>query len=190
MAIKLYTGGPQEHRRRCILSNEFFAVSLFFHLIATVLWIGGLLITMILVWPAMRRVLEGNPALIQVLSRLRKQFNPISNLALVTLITTGLFQMTASEYYDGFLTFDNTWSKIMLAKHVVIVLMALTGLLLQYWVAPTLERTSMMLQHSQQHHEQATQEWVRLHSRERLLTWVNAFLGVVVLAFSAWLGAL
>ena len=172
------------------MSSEFLALSLFFHLTATTIWIGGLLITMFLVWPAMRRVLEGSPAIIQLLSRLRRRFYPISNLALMTLIVTGLFQMTASQYYDGFMTFDNTWSKIMLVKHIVIVLMAVAGLLLQYGVAPALERTSLQLQHSTSTDEKLSYEWEVLYQRERWLTWINGLLGLLVLAFSAWLGAL
>ena len=82
------------------LSVEILALSLFIHLTATAIWIGGLLMTMILVYPEVVRVLQDSPALYQFLSRLRKRFYPISNLSLIALIVTGSFQMTASEYYD------------------------------------------------------------------------------------------
>ena len=35
-----------------------------------------------------------------------------------------------------------------------------------------------------------TEEWARLRRRELRLTWLNVVLGVLVLAFSAWAGAL
>lgn len=171
------------------MSSESLALSLFVHLVSTALWIGGLLITMILVWPSVRRALQESPALYSLLSRLRKRFYPISNLCLVALIVTGLFQMTASEFYDGFLTFDNTWSQIMLAKHVLIAVMALAGLALQYAVAPALERATLLLERGKGT-TTTEQEWQVLRQREVWLTWVNGSLGVAVLALSAWLGAL
>jgi len=168
------------------LSSETLALSLFVHLIATVIWIGGLLVTMLLVWPAVRRTLQENTALFRILSDLRRRFYPISNLSLVALIVTGLFQMTADPYYDGFLTFDNTWSQVMLAKHIVIGLMAVAGLVLQYGIAPALERTSLLMEREKGDMAQ----WQKLHQREVQLTWFNGLLGLAVLGFSAWLTAL
>ena len=173
----------------CIVSSQSLALSLFIHLTATAIWIGGLLITMLLVWPAVRRTLEDSPVIYQFLSQLRKRFYPISNLALVALIVTGLFQMTANPNYDGFMTFDNTWSIVMLVKHIVVGLMAIAGLLLQYGVAPQLERTTLLLEHGKGTAE-IDSTWQSLRQRERLLTWLNGLLGLSVLAFSAWLGAL
>lgn len=171
------------------MSAETLALSLFVHLLATALWIGGLLITVILVWPEMRRTLDNNPALYQFLSRIRKRFYPISNLSLVALIVTGAFQMTANPNYDGFLAFDNRWSQIMLAKHAVIVMMALLGLVLQYTVAPALERTSLLLEKSKGQADTAA-VFQQLRQREVWLTWLMVLLGLAVLGMSALLGTL
>lgn len=168
------------------MSASTLALSLFFHIGATVIWIGGLLITVILVWPEMRRVLEENVALYQLLSRLRRRFYPISNLCLVVLVTTGLFQMTASPHYNGLMQFDNEWSQVMLLKHIAIVGMVIAGVILQYGVTPSLERTSLLLERG----KGDVVQWQRLRRREVMLTWVNVGLGVLVLAFSAWATAL
>lgn len=164
------------------MSQPALALSLFFHITATVVWIGGLLLTVLLVWPEVRRTLADQPTLYTLLTRWRKRFYPIGNIALAVLITTGLFQMTADPNYDGLLAFDNTWSRVMLAKHILIVVMVLAGVLLQFGVTPELERTSLLL--SRNKGDAAT--WARLHRRETLLTWANALLGVLVLACSAW----
>lgn len=171
------------------MSNELLALSLFFHLTATAVWIGGLLITMLLVWPAVRTSLQESQPLYAFLRSVRKRFYPISNLSLVVLIATGLFQMTADPNYEGFLRFDNTWSVVMLVKHVVIVFMALAGLMLQYGVAPELERTSLLLERGKGD-ASAAQQWAMLRRREVRLTWANGLLGLSVLGFSAWLGVL
>lgn len=166
--------------------NAILAISLFFHLLATAIWVGGLLITTLLVWPEMRRVLEHNTSLYTLLSRLRKKFTPISNLALAVLITTGLIQMSLDPNYDGFLTFDNTWSRVMLAKHIVIVLMVMVGLILQNAVFPALERTTLLLERQKVDQKM----YDALRQREIRLTWLNVMLGIGVLALSAWAGSL
>lgn len=171
------------------MSNEVRVLSLFVHLTATTVWIGGMLITMILVWPTMRRGLEGSPALYRVLSGLRKRFYPISNLSLMALITTGLFQMASDSNYDGFLTFDNPWSQLMLIKHILIVFMALAGLVLQYGVAPALERSSLLLER-EKGDDSTAQTWDTLRKREVWLTWFNGLLGLSILALSVWLSIL
>jgi uncharacterized membrane protein len=127
-------------------------------------------------------MLEGVPVLYGMLSRLRNRFMPISNLALVVLVVTGLFQMTADPNYDGVLQFDNIWSQVMLAKHLVIIGMIVCGLLLQYAVAPALERASLLAQAGKGDADQ----WRKLRRREVQLTWVNVGLGLLVLMFSAW----
>lgn len=171
------------------MSNEVRVLSLFIHLTATAFWIGGLLTTMILVWPTMRKGLEGNVALYRLLSGLRKRFYPISNLSLAVLITTGLFQMSTNKNYDGFLTVDNEWSKVMLLKHILIGVMAIAGLLLQYGVAPSLERTSLLLEH-EKGDDSTAKAWETLRRREVILTWFNGLLGLGILALSVWLSVL
>ncbi|MGJ3240200.1 MAG: CopD family protein [Anaerolineae bacterium] len=171
------------------MSDEILALSLFIHLTATAIWIGGLLITMILVYPETTRVLQDTPALYQFLSRLRQRFYPISNLSLVALIVTGSFQMTADPYYDGLLTFDNAWSQIMLVKHILIVVMALVGLGLQYGIAPALERTSLLLA-KDKGQDQTAGQFRQLRRREVLLTWALGLMGLTIVGLSAWLGTL
>ncbi|MCU0512367.1 MAG: CopD family protein [Anaerolineae bacterium] len=162
------------------------ALSLFFHLLATVVWIGGLVVTVILVYPAVARTLKDNPGLYRLLSRLRTRFAPLSYLSLTTLIVTGLFQMTADPAYEGFMSFNNTWSQVMLVKHLAIIGMVIVGGVLQWLVVPELERTSLLVERGKG--DAAT--WERLRRREIRLTWASVSLGIAVLGLSAWAGAL
>lgn len=168
------------------MSQPILAISLFFHILATVVWIGGILILTLLVIPEVNRILSDQPALYQVLQRLRKRFTPISNLALVVLIVTGLSQMTADPNYDGLLKFDNTWSQVLLVKHILIILMALVGLVLQFSIAPALERTSLLLERG----KGDITDWQQLRQRERQLTWMTMTLALFILGTSAWLASI
>lgn len=168
------------------MSDSLLALSLFFHISSTVIWIGGLFIMVLLVWPEMRRVLDKQPELYRMLSRLRSRFYPISYICLAVLIVTGLFQMTADPFYDGVMQFTNQWSQVMLIKHLAIAGMVVTGVLLQSGVIPALERTSLLVERD----KGDIDEWQKLRQREILLTWVSVILGFCVLALSAWAGSL
>jgi uncharacterized membrane protein len=168
------------------LSPLTLAISLFFHLIATVVWIGGLVIITLLVWPEMRRALESSPALLALLTRLRRRFVPWSNFSLVALIVTGLVQMTADPHYDGFLKIDNDWTRAILLKHLVIAGMVVCGAVLQFFVTPALERASLLLERG----KGDLAQWERLRRREIRLTQVNLILAIAVLGFTAWATAL
>jgi uncharacterized membrane protein len=168
------------------LSQSTLAISYFFHLVATVVWIGGLVILAILVWPETRRILADQRALAAVLARLRGRFFMLTNLSLAVLLVTGLFQMTADPNYEGVLQFDNQWSQVMLLKHIAIGGMIVAGILLQFWVAPALDRISLLIEKGRGDPE----TWTRLRRQEVRLTWANLILGMAVLGFTAWATAI
>ena len=168
------------------MSPSILAISYFFHLIATIIWIGGLVILTIMVLPEARRVLGENPAFYTLLARLRKRFFPLSNFSLALLIVTGLIQMSGDPHYNGVLQFTNEWSRVILLKHVAIAGMIVCGLALQYWVAPSLERATLLAEH----HKGDPLELEHLRHREVRLTWINVALGIAVLGFTAWATAL
>ena len=111
---------------------------------------------------------------------------PISNLALATLIVTGILQMSSDPNYEGLLQFSTRWSQALLFKHILLVIMAAAGLILQLGVAPSLQRTSVLLERG----KGDMREWRRLRRREQRLTIFIAALAGLILAASAWLTAI
>ena len=168
------------------MSEAALALSLFLHIGATVVWIGGILLITFLVVPELNRSLAQQPALYRLLRRLRQRFAPIANLALATLVVTGILQMSTDPNYEGLLQFSNRWSQALLVKHILLLVMAAAGLALQLGVAPRLERASILLERGKGERH----EWRRLRARERRLTLLMAALAVLILAVSAWLTAI
>lgn len=166
--------------------KTILAISYFFHLIATVVWIGGLVTMTLLVVPIARRTLTEQPALERFLLAIRRRFIPLTNFSLVVLIFTGLIQLTGDSHYDGVLQFTNDWTKIILLKHIAVGGMLLCGLAMQFWLAPALERAQLLAERG----KSDPQEETRLRRREVQLTWMNVALGILVLAFTAWATAL
>ena len=168
------------------MSEAALALSLFFHIAATVIWIGGILLITFLVVPELTRALAEQPALFRILTRLRNRFMNLGNLALAVLIVTGLLQMSTDPNYEGLLRFSNRWSQALLLKHILIIAMALCGLVLQFALAPALERTSLLRDRG----ISDADEWRRLQRRERRLSILIAVLAISILATSAWLTAI
>lgn len=168
------------------MSQSLLAISYFLHLIATIVWIGGLVSLAAFVWPETQRALANNPGLYGLLTRLRKRFMPLADFSLVVLVFTGLAQMTADPNYDGVLKIDNEWSIVMLLKHLAIGGMLVTGLILRFIVAPGLERAGLLLVRG----KGDSAEWERARRREVRLTWLNVLLAIAVLGFTAWATAI
>ncbi len=168
------------------MSPLVLAVSYFFHLIATVVWVGGLVMLVILVLPEARRVMGEDSTLYAFLARIRKRFLPLSHFSLVVLTVTGLIQMAGNPNYDGLLAIDNDWSRAILLKHIAVFGMLICGLTLQLGVAPALERASLLAARGKGDPD----DHARLHRRESRLTWINVGLGILTLAFTAWATAI
>ncbi len=168
------------------MPQSLLALSYFFHLIATVVWIGGLVTLTVFVWPETKRILAENLAVYSLMTRWRKRFVPLTNFSLAVLVFTGFVQMAGDPNYDGVLQISNEWSRVMLLKHLAIAGMVVCGLVLQYGVTPALERASLLLERG----KGDPTEWERLRRREVRLTWLNVVLGVTVLGFTAWATAI
>lgn len=166
-----------------MVTDWLLTISLFFHLIATVAWLGGLTLLSLVIMPNARALLarsEGTSALLSLLDKLRKRFQVIANLSLLVLLVTGLYQMSASPFYTGFLQFENDWSRAMLIKHIAVIGMIGVGALMQFGVLPALERASLLAARGKD-----SGEVERLRLREQRLTTVNLVLGAVTLACTA-----
>jgi uncharacterized membrane protein len=163
--------------------NIVLALSYFIHLVATIIWIGGLALLVIVVWPATARLRTSETdlgAVLRFLAAMRDKFTPLANISLVALLVTGLIQMAANPHYKGFLQIGDDWSRAIFAKHIAVIGMLVVGLALQGWVGPALERATLRKMKGRE-----AAELPALEQRERQLTALNLVLGVLVLLFTA-----
>jgi len=159
------------------------AISFFLHLVATIVWLGGLALMTAVIWPETRNLLakrEQGGDLLALLERLRRRFTPLTNFSLVVLIATGLYQMTINPHYDGFLQFTNDWTRVILLKHIAVLGMMIIGVVMQWGVLPALERASLLRERGKN-----SPDFERLQARERQLSFVNLVFGLLVLLFTA-----
>jgi uncharacterized membrane protein len=159
------------------------ALSYWLHLLATVAWIGGLLILAVVVWPGLNRVVGDNG---DILDRLEKGFRPLANISLVVLLITGFLQMDENPYYEGLLVVSNEWSIALLLKHIVYAVMVIVSIVLQWGVQPALARARLLSQHN----DADSSDETRLRRRVKLLATINLGLGLIVLLLTALMTAI
>ena len=162
------------------MSDWVLALSYWLHMLATIVWVGGLALMALVIWPAARAMLGPGPQLADLFSRLQRRFNPWAWGSLALLIVTGLTQMTANENYDGLLRLTNNWAVVILLKHIAVGGMVLIGVYQQWSVQPALVRLVTL-----QAHGRIAPGLEALRAREVLLTRLNLACGVLVLAFTA-----
>jgi uncharacterized membrane protein len=149
------------------------------HMTATVIWIGGLTILLFLVLPLARKSLAP-PDQLALLTQLQARFDPISWLCLILLVATGMFQMSASPNYEGFLSISNRWSLAILVKHLVFFGMIAVNAVITWSILPGMQRAALKRQKGLEASEEPG-----LQQQELRLLRVNFALGILILGLTA-----
>jgi uncharacterized membrane protein len=160
---------------------SFSALSLTYwlHMLATVVWIGGLAAMVLLVLPAARRSLDAS-AYAELLASTQRRLDPLAWISLLVLAGTGLFQMSASPNYQGFLTINNRWALAILVKHLVFFAMIGVSAFITWGLLPRLQRVAL-----RQAYGLDAPEAEKLQRQETALLRLNLALGALILALTA-----
>lgn len=157
------------------------------HMLATVVWIGGLTTMSILVFPTAHRSLDQNHYLLFI-SQVQSRLQWIGWFSLVILTVTGMFQMSSNPSYEGFMAIHNPWSLAILSKHLVIGLMVITSAYMTWGVLPGLQRWSIQI--SMGRVSQSETVINALKRQERILLTINLVLSSIVLLLTAFARAM
>ena len=147
------------------------------HMLATVVWIGALAASALIVIPAARRVLEAT-AFASLLGAMQKRLEPLGWFCLALLAGTGMFQMSAHPNYEGFLVIDSAWGAAILIKHLAFGVMILVSAYMTWSVLPALRRNALR-------QSQGQEVDTRLERRSVLLLNLNLALAIFILALTA-----
>ncbi len=105
-----------------ISSPWILTIVYWLHLLATVIWIGGVVSLAIIFLPSIQKTLKADQKNI-LYAEIQRRFQPIGWLSLVILSGTGMIQMGAHPAYQGFLNIDNNWAIALFSKHIAILLL-------------------------------------------------------------------
>lgn len=153
--------------------------SYFLHMLATALWVGGILFKAFILLPLISRK-PSNGSEATSLLMLQSRFQPIVWLSLAILLGTGLTQMTAHPQYEGLLAVGNRWSVAIFVKHLSIVPMVVITAFQSFVLHPRLQRMQLRYTRSDPHPAAGG----AVHNERRLIL-TNALLSFVVLVFTA-----
>ena len=149
------------------------------HMLATVTWIGSLAAINLLVLPASQRTLKLVDQL-SFISALQQRLEPLAWFSIGLLVVTGLFQMSTSPHYDGFLSLSTQWSMAILIKHGLGVVMVVVSAIQTWEVIPAIHRTLMKKESAN------AEELARLQRREVILLRMNLILSILILGATAF----
>lgn len=156
------------------------ALSYWLHMVATIVWVGGLALLTLVIWPGARAALGSGPEVAALFAALHKRFAPLGWFSLAVLTATGLTQMVGHPQYGGFLQIDNQWAWAILLKHVAVGGMVGVGLYMQLGLQPALARQALLAQRGRPALEMAA-----LQRREVWLLRLNLLCGLLVLGLTA-----
>ncbi|MBK6792205.1 MAG: CopD family protein [Anaerolineales bacterium] len=160
-------------------STPVLAVIYWIHMLATVTWIGSLAAINLLFLPAATRTLK-LPDQLSLITALQKRLEPLAWFCMGILLVTGLFQLSTSPHYDGFLSISTQWSLSILIKHGFAVIMVVVSAIQTWEVLPDIQRTLMKKDKANEG------ELIRLQKRETLLLRINLLLSALILAATAF----
>ena len=158
------------------------ALSNTIHLVATVLWIGWSGALALWIAP---RALDAHADEQGIAGRALRRSAPVAYGALAALGATGMLQMSAHPSYEGLLTIGNTWSVLMAAKHLLILASVALILWLAQGVGP---RLRLAARRAALGHDAAPAH--ALAARFRAIAWLNAALGLAILALTGAMTAM
>ena len=140
------------------------------HLIATVVWIGGITFILFIAIPSAKQVLGGEAG--KLMGEISKRFTPIANYSIILMIVTGFVLTAVNKQFLGIGNFGNSWSLGLIVKHVFVLGMVAVHFYRGLVLAPRIART-----------EPASQK-ASLQKLSLNLVKVNFCLGLIVLLFS------
>src|SRR5512135_2025626 len=150
------------------------------HMLATVVWLGGLSAFSIFVLPAAHSTLAPD-VYGKLLGKLQERLQQVAWLSLAVLGATGLFQLSANVHYNGLLNLNSSWAVAIFIKHLTVLVMVAASAYSTWGVLPALRRTALLRSAGKDVNPAQVQA---LERRELLILRGNLALSVIVLALT------
>jgi len=101
---------------------------IFLHDLFTAAWIGGLITLGLTVLPSIKKVLGKTPETKKVMAVIQKRHSVFVYVSIIGLMLTGLLQANRNTAFLGLLSFGNTYSAVLAAKHILVLAMIFIAL--------------------------------------------------------------
>lgn len=146
------------------------AASHWVHLIATVIWIGGIIFILFVTMPSAKQVLWPDAG--KLMGDISKRFTPIANYSIIFLLVTGIVLTYLNKQSSGIGHFVSSWVLFLIVKHVLVLGMFVVHFYRGMVLAPKIAGT------------ESAEQKASLQRLSLNLVKANFFLGLLVLFFS------
>ncbi|HNT54170.1 MAG TPA: hypothetical protein PKG95_05620 [Anaerolineaceae bacterium] len=155
------------------MKTVIFALATSFHDLFTVIWIGGLIVTLISYLPSLKSVFGHGPQVKQALAAFQKRQSVWVYISMAGLLLTGIMLSQRDPQFGHLFEFSNPFSIALSLKHLLILLM----------IAVTLYRSLALA-------PQGAGAKAKREKLSFLLQLINAVLAILVLFASGAIAAL
>ncbi len=140
------------------------------HLLATVIWIGGITFILFIAIPSSKQVLGADAG--KLMGEISKRFTPLANYSIIFLIVTGIALTGFNKQFSGIGIFENSWTLVLVLKHILVLGMVVVHFYRGLVLSPKIVKTTSVT-------EKATLQKLSLN-----LVKVNFSLGLLTLLLS------
>lgn len=145
----------------------------FLHNLFTAVWIGGLLLITLTLFPALKKTLGHSAETEKIMDAVMRKQGKLVILAIIVLTVTGVLLARSSGNVTGLMRFDSQYASLLSLKHILMIVMAVLAFLRLFGFRglasqPNKDRKKLSL----------------------LLLHINTLIGVAVLLLSAMTAAM
>ena len=152
-------------------TNIIIAFFDWFHLLATMVWIGAMIILMIIIIPSAKDTLKDENTFKEFMKSIGKKMTFLVNISIIILILTGI---ALGIIKDG-VTVD--WIILLIIKHIIVITMVTIHICRIKVISPRIGRKTK--------EDPSSRKLLRLKKLQMNLVWVNLILGLGILLLSA-----
>jgi uncharacterized membrane protein len=152
------------------------SLSHFIHLFATVIWIGGIFMVLLVILPSARTSLEST-AMAALMKEITGKFTPLANASILVMVITGIIIALYKEKFGGFFNMGDFWNGTLVVKHLLVALMIIIHFYRGLVLAPRVGKLSAQAAGS----PSLSSQVARLQKLSLNLIKANFALGIIVL---------
>ena len=110
-----------------------------FHLVATVVWMGGIFINNLDVSPSAKKSLEP-PIMGKFMGTYIKRFGVLAYVSMGILIITGVIMTVMNPHNGSAAAAGSLWMQFTITKHVFVAILIIIGVYIMQFLSPKMER--------------------------------------------------
>ena len=120
--------------------KELIIACYWIHLVATVLWIGGILFIIFIAIPSSKQVLGAESG--KLMGEISKRFTPLANYSIILLFVSGIVLAGLNKQFSGVRVLESNWTMVLILKLVLFFSMTAIHFYRGLVLAPKIMRTA------------------------------------------------